>query len=165
MLQGVTHLALLLLCPPLLLGIINKTKSCIAGRVGPSLFQTYFDIWKLLKKGAVYSRTTSWIFRAGPIVQVSTAVTAALIIPLETTHSPFGFVGDIVVFAYLLALGRFFVIAAALDTGSSFEGMGASREAAISALAEPALFLALAILCVPARSTSFEQALTALPLK
>ncbi len=165
MLQIIVHLALLLLLPPLLLGIINKTKACAAGRVGPPLLQTYFDIWKLLQKGAVYSRTTSWLFRAGPIVHLSTAITAGLIIPLAWSNSPFGFAGDMVVFAYVLALGRFFTIAAALDTGSSFEGMGASREATISALAEPALFLALAILCVPAKSTSFESALAALPWK
>jgi formate hydrogenlyase subunit 4 len=163
MLQIVEHLALLLLLPPLLFGIINKTKAYVAGRIGPPLLQTYFDIWKLLQKGAVYSRTTTWIFRAGPIIQLSTALTAGLIVPLETSRSPFGFVGDMVIFAYVLALGRFFMIAAALDTGSSFEGMGASREAAISALAEPALFLALAILCVPARSISFEQAFAVLP--
>ena len=157
------HVALLLLFPPLLFGIINRTKAWVAGRKGMPLLQTYFDIWKLLQKGAVYSKTTTWIFRAGPMVYLATALLAALIVPLESARSPFGFAGDMVVFTYMLALGRFFTIAAAMDTGSSFEDMGASREAAISALVEPALFLALAIVCIPAKSISFEQAWTALP--
>lgn len=123
------------------------------------LLQAYFDLFKLLRKGAVYSKTTSWIFRAGPIVNLSTVLLASTLIPLGCARAPFGFPADIVVFAYVLALGRFFTLAAALDTGSSFEGMGASREAAISALAEPALFLALAILCIAAKSVSFVNVL------
>lgn len=161
--RALIPIILLLLVPPLLLGVINKTKAWFAGRSGLPLLQAYYDIWKLLNKGAVYSKTTSWVFRAGPIVYLSTTLCAALIVPIEPGGSPFGFQGDIIVVAYLLSLGRFFTIAAALDTGSSFEGMGASREATFSALAEPALFLALAVVCIPARSTSFQQVWTGLP--
>ena len=157
------HLGLLLIVPPLLPGIIAKVKAIAAGRKGPPLVQTYRDIWKLLHKGAVYSRTTTWIFRAGPIVTLAAAVAAGLLTPLVGTVAPLGFVGDVVLFAYFLGLGRFFTMAAALDTGSSFEGMGASREAAFSALAEPTLFLVLAILCIPAKSPSFAAAWAALP--
>lgn len=151
------HLGLLILMPPLLMGVITKVKAAAAGRKGPPVLQPYFDVWKLLKKGAVYSRTTTWIFRAGPPVFLATSLAAGLIVPLAGSRSPFGFEGDIILFAYLLGLGRFFTMAAAMDTGSSFEGMGASREAAFSAFAEPALFAALAILCLPSRSLSFEQ--------
>jgi formate hydrogenlyase subunit 4 len=157
------HLGLLLLVPPLLPGLIAKTKAVASGRQGPPVLQPYRDIWKLLGKGAVYSQTTTWIFRAGPIVTLAAAIGAGLLTPLVGPAAPLGFAGDVVLFAYLLALGRFFTMAAALDTGSSFEGMGASREAAFSALAEPTLFLVLAILCIPAGSPSFAAAFTALP--
>jgi formate hydrogenlyase subunit 4 len=158
-----THVALLLVVPPLLLGVIGKTKAALAGRVGPPLLQPYRDLRKLLGKGAVYSRTTTWVFRAGPIVGLAGALTAGLLMPLADSTAPLGFAGDVVLFAYLLALGRFATMAAALDTGSSFEGMGASREASFAALAEPGLFMALAMICVPARSASFAGAFAALP--
>lgn len=157
------HVALLLVVPPLLLGVINKTKAWFAGRLGPPLLQPYRDLWKLLRKGAVYSRTTTWLFRAGPMVSLAAILCAGLLLPLAAGTSPLGFSGDVVLFAYLLGLGRYFTMVAALDTGSSFEGMGASREAAFSALAEPALFLSLAILCVPARSVAFADAFRELP--
>jgi formate hydrogenlyase subunit 4 len=157
------QLALLLVAPPLLLGVIQKTKAWFAGRSGPPLLQPYFDLARLLRKGAVYSRTTTWLFRAGPILSLAAALSAGLVLPLAGTSAPLGFSGDVILFAYLLGLGRFFTMAAALDTGSSFEGMGASREAAFSAFAEPALFLCLAILCIPARSVSLGEALSALP--
>jgi formate hydrogenlyase subunit 4 len=157
------HAGLLLLFPPLLPGLIAKTKAWCAGRKGAPLLQSYFDLWKLLHKDVVYSRTTTWVFRAGAFVPLATAICAGLLLPLHAARAPLGFSGDVIVFAYLLALGRFSLMAAALDTGSSFEGMGASREAAFAALAEPALFLALAIICVPARTISFEPAWQSLP--
>lgn len=135
-----------LLLSPLLLGIINKTKAFYAGRKGPPLLQTYFDLRKLLGKGAVYSVTTTWVFRAGPVVGLASVLLAASLVPLGSRHALFGFEGDLVMFAYLLGLMRFFTVIAALDTGSSFEGMGASREVQFSALAEPALFMGLAAL-------------------
>jgi formate hydrogenlyase subunit 4 len=163
MLALVIHVLFLLLLPPLLIGVINKVKAFFAGRRGPPLLQVYFDLWRLLHKGAVYSRTTSWVFRAGPIVGLATALLAGLLVPLTGASAPLGFAGDVVAFAYLFGLGRFFTMAAALDTGSSFEGMGASREASFSALAEPALFFALIVLCVPAGAVSFSGALRDLP--
>ena len=157
------HLALLLVFPPLLPGVIGKVKAVFAGRTGPPLLQPYRDLAKLLRKGAVYSRTTTWLFRAGPVVALGAVLCAGLVLPLASAASPLAFSGDVIVFAYFFGLARFFTMAAALDTGSSFEGMGASREAAFSALAEPALFLSLAILCVPAREATFAGAFRALP--
>jgi len=156
------HLALLLVVPPLLLGVIQKTKAWFAGRSGAPLLQPYFDLWKLLQKGAVYSGTTTWLFQAGPVVSLATALCAGLIMPLGGSNAPLGFSGDVILFVALLGLGRFFTMVAALDTGSSFEGMGASREAAFSAFAEPALLLCLAILCIPSRSVSLGDALATL---
>lgn len=163
MIEELLHLATLALFPPLLLGVIGKTKAWFAGRNGPPLLQAYFDVWKLLQKGAVYSRTTTWIFRAGPIVSLAALLCAGLLVPLGSTSGPLSFGGDAIAFAYLLGLARFSTMAAALDTGSSFEGMGASREAAFSALAEPALLLALATVSVPAGTFSFGRVFANLP--
>ncbi|MGE0683888.1 MAG: respiratory chain complex I subunit 1 family protein [Candidatus Binatia bacterium] len=135
---------LALVFAPLLLGITNRTKATMAGRVGQPLLQLYYDLWKLLQKGAVYSRTTTWVFRAGPIVGLGAVLTALALMPFGGIPALLAFPGDLVVFAYLLGLMRFFTVIAALDTGSSFEGMGASREVTFSTLAEPALFLGLA---------------------
>ncbi len=156
------QLALLLLLPPLLLGVINKTKAWFAGRMGPPLVQPYLDLWRQLRKGAVYSTTSTWMFRAGPIVALASTVCAGLVLPLASGRAPLGFAGDVFLFAGFLAVGRFFTMAAALDTGSSFEGMGASREAAFSALGEPALLLALSIACVAAQSVSFAEVFAAI---
>jgi formate hydrogenlyase subunit 4 len=133
-----------LLFAPLLFGVINRTKAIVAGRVGQPLLQPYHDIWKLLHKGAVYSRTTTWVFRAGPLVGLSAVLLALAVMPFGNVPALLAFPGDLLFFAYLLGLLRFFTVIAALDTGSSFEGMGASREVTFSALAEPALFLGLA---------------------
>jgi formate hydrogenlyase subunit 4 len=150
----VVHVLATLLMPPLLLGIIHKTKAAFAGRSGPPLLQPYFDIVKLLRKRSVFSATTTWVFRIGPVVGLVTAVMAALVIPFGANGAALSFTGDMILFAYLLGLGRFFTVAAALDTGSAFEGMGGAREATFSCLAEPALFLGLVVLVRQARSTS-----------
>ena len=105
--------------------------------------QLYFDIYKLLRKGAVYSRTTTWLFRAGPIVSLAAVLCAACMVPLGGVRALMSFPGDLLLVAYLLGLGRFMTVLAALDTGSAFEGMGASREVQFAALTEPALLLAL----------------------
>ena len=139
---------------PLLLGIINRTKAIFAGRRGQPFLQTYFDLWKLLQKGAVYSRTTTWIFRAGPIVGLAAVLAAAMLLPLGNFPALIEFPADFLLFAGLLGLMRFFTVVAALDTGSSFEGMGASREVFFSALAEPALLVVLLTLARQTNSLS-----------
>ncbi len=139
---------------PLLLGVINRTKAWFAGRTGQPLLQLYYDLWKLLHKGAVYSRTTTWVFRAGPIVGLASVLVAAALTPFGGAPALLAFPCDLILFAYLLGLLRFFTILAALDTGSAFEGMGASREATFSALAEPALLLGLAVVAHKTGSVS-----------
>jgi formate hydrogenlyase subunit 4 len=140
------HVLLALTLPPLLLGVITKTKALFAGRVGPPLLQTYYDLIKLFQKGSVFSTTTTWVFRAGPVVGLVTVVIAVLLVPLANATAPISFTGDLILLAYLLGLGRFFTALAALDTGSAFEGMGAAREVTFACLAEPALFLGLLVL-------------------
>jgi formate hydrogenlyase subunit 4 len=140
------HLLLVLALPPLLQGVIARTKAIFAGRRGPPLLQPYFDLIKLFQKGSVFSTTTSWVFRAGPVVTLAATLLAALLVPLGNHPPPISFDGDLILFAYLLGLARFFTTAAALDTGSSFEGMGAAREVTFACLAEPALFFGLVVL-------------------
>src|SRR4051812_31335276 len=144
--QNTVHVLLALTLPPLLLGVIGKTKALFAGRVGPPLLQPYYDLIKLFQKGSVFSTTTTWVFRAGPVVGLVTSAIAALLVPLADSSAPISFTGDLILLAYLLGLGRFFTASAALDTGSSFEGMGAAREVTFACLAEPALFLGLLVL-------------------
>ncbi len=136
-------------------GIILRTKSIASGRKGPGLFQPVKDIIVLLKKGSVFSTTTGLIFQIAPAVTLTTVICAMLLLPFAEQKALLPFEGDFVLFAYLLALGKFFTIIAALDTGSSFEGMGASREALFSMLVEPAFFILLATFAMFTGYTSF----------
>ena len=138
--------AVALVLAPLLPGIINRVKAKFAGRHGKPLLQTYYDIAKLLRKGEVISRTSTWTFAVAPSVALAGTLCALALLPLGGAVSPLAFAGDFVLAAYLLGVGRFAIMLGALDTGSAFEGMGASREATFSALAEPVFFLALMVL-------------------
>jgi formate hydrogenlyase subunit 4 len=156
----IIHCAVALLFPPLLLGVIGKTKAAFAGRVGAPYFQPYYDLIKLFRKGSVFSETTTWVFRAGPVVTLSATLIAALLIPLGHHAAPLSFSGDLILFAYLFGLSRFFTTIAALDTGSSFEGMGAAREITFSCLTEPTLFFVLITLARMSRSLTLSTILT-----
>ena len=145
-LHNMLHVVLALAMPPLLLGVINRTKAVFAGRVGPPLLQPYYDLNRLFRKGSVFSTTTTWVFRAGPVVGLVTAAMAVLMVPLADSSAPISFKGDLILLVYLLGLSRFFTASAALDTGSPFEGMGAAREVTFACLAEPAFFLGLLVL-------------------
>jgi formate hydrogenlyase subunit 4 len=145
--------AAIALCP-LMPGIINKVKAFFAGRMGKPVLQMYFDIGKLLRKGAVYSRTTTWIFRVSPLVSVAVGVIAVMLVPLGRTPGMLAFSGDMVMLAYLFGLSRFTTVLGAMDTGSAFEGMGASREVQFSMLAEPAMLLCLCALSALTGETS-----------
>lgn len=148
----VLHICVVLLFAPLLPGIIAKTKAFFAGRQGQPLLQTYYDLVKLFRKGNVYSITTTWIFQAAPIVFFSSILAILLIMPIGSMRAPFAFWGDMLVFAYVFGLAKFFMIIGALDTGSSFEGMGASREATFSCFSEVVLFLDFIVLGLLAKS-------------
>lgn len=140
------HLLLAFGLPPLLPGIINKTKALFAGRSGPPLLQPYYDLLKLLRKETVLSATATWIFLTGPAAGLAAGMHALLIVPWPHAEAPISFVGDFLLLTLLLGLGRFFTALAALDTGSAFEGMGAAREMTFACLAEPALLLGLLVL-------------------
>ena len=155
----VVSIALLFAIAPLLPGIAAKTRARLTGRRGAPVLQPYRDLARLWRKGVVYSRDTSWVFRFAPIALVATAAFAASLVPLDGQRAMLSFSGDFVAFAYLLALGRFLLVLAALDTGSSFEGMGASREVTVAAFAEPTLFLAFVALVLATGDLSLGGAL------
>lgn len=136
-------------------GILNRTKSIASGRKGPSVIQPLKDVARLFRKGSVYSETTSVIFRIAPVIYFCSVVTACLVIPFGSMRGIVSFDGDFIFFAYILALGKFFSIISAMDTGSSFEGMGASREALYSLFAEPAFFILVGSYALVTGNTSF----------
>nr|WP_035058302.1 NADH-quinone oxidoreductase subunit H [Desulfuromonas sp. TF] len=142
----ILHLLILFLLSPLLLGVVAKTKAFFGGRTGAPFLQPYYDLAKLFRKGIVFSDTTTWVFRAGPTVGLAVPILAALLIPFGGLAPPVSFSGDLILFVYLFGLSRFFTVASALDTGSSFEGMGAAREVTFSCLAEPTVFFAFIVL-------------------
>ncbi|MCU0241747.1 MAG: NADH-quinone oxidoreductase subunit H [Vicinamibacteria bacterium] len=151
-----------LILAPSMMGVIARVKAVMAGRRGAPLLQPYYDIAKLLRKGAVYSETTTAVFRFGPLLVLATTLMALGLVPFGKQPAPLGFTLDFLVIAYLLALGRFFMIGAALDTGSSFAGMGASREAHFSALAEPVLIVGFLTLARKSGALSLSQIVPAL---
>ena len=138
-------------------GVVNRTRARLAGRRGPRFTQHLHNTALLLRKGAVYSTTTSALFCTAPALYLAAAVTALLFIPVGDLPPVVSFPGDLVCFIYLLALSRAALILAAMDTGSSFEGMGASREALYGALVEPALMLTAGTLALLAGHTSFAR--------
>lgn len=153
----VLYLAHALLVPPLLVGFIRTGKARLQNRLGPPIWQPFWDLAKLLRKGETISATTTWAFRWAPIVSLATMVAVALMVPWLGVSSPLP--GDLFLVVYLMALGKFAMSLAALDTGSAFGALGASREAAVSVQAEPALVLALAALSTHARSSAFSAML------
>lgn len=151
----ILNLLLILTVAAAIPGTINRTRARLAGRRGIRFFQHLYDVQVLLRKGAVYSTTTSGLFRAVPSVYLGAALVAMLFVPVGDLPALLAFNGDLVAFAYTLALGRTALILAAMDTGSPFEGMGASREALYGALSEPALLLILGTLALLTGCTSF----------
>lgn len=140
---------LLLILPFLFIGIINKLKAVFVGKQGAPIFQPYYDFAKLIQKGEVISKTTSFIFKLAPSVNLACVILSALIVTV--LH----FEGDFIVFMYILALGKFLTVIAAMDTGSSFEGMGASREVSYTSFVEPAFFIIIASACAMFGINSF----------
>src|SRR5205823_2367449 len=137
---------------PLLVGVVRTLKARLAGRRGPSPWQPYADLRKLLGKEPVVSTTTSWVFRATPYVLVATMLVTALVVPILVARPVLGFAGNIILLMYLFMLGTFFLALAGLDSGSAFGGMGSSREVAIAALAEPTIILAVFALALRAET-------------
>jgi Formate hydrogenlyase subunit 4 len=142
----VINTATILAISPLFVSLIKKVKAWTQGRSGPSVFQTYFTLIKLLKKEVIYSPNSSRIMRVTPLVTLAAILVAALFVPLVFVPEPIGGIGNIILFLYLLALARFFMALAGLDAGSCFGGMGSSREMSISSIIEPTTIIVFAAL-------------------
>jgi formate hydrogenlyase subunit 4 len=149
------HMAIVLLMPFLMVGLVNRTKSLWAGRKGPGLWQSLWDLLRLCAKRPVYSHTSTPLFRTGPWVVLAASLLAALIAPIVGQFAPLQFNFDFILFAYTLGLARIFLMLSAMDVGSSFEGMGSAREASFTAFVEPALFLLLGAAAVATQQTRF----------
>ena len=157
LLSTTLQLLFVLLLSPLISGIIRTLKARLQTRRGPGILQPYRDLYKLLRKGMVIPDSASWIFSAAPIVVFSTAILVGLMIPMISADAPLSLFGGVLAVVYLLGLGRFFLALGGLDTGTSFGGLGSSREMTISALAEPAMMLAIFTVALSANSTNLSE--------
>lgn len=153
MILELAQFLLVLAIAPLVTGIIRKVKARMQSRRGPSIFQPYRDLRKLMSKGSVVSHDASWLFNITPYVCIASVAVAALLVPVMYA-STFGFIGDLIVLIYMLAMMRFFMALSALDTGSAFGGMGSSREMYISSVVEPTMLLSIFAMALVAGTTS-----------
>ena len=156
-LRLIADIIILLFAPFFMAGVIKKTKAFWSGRKGPSVLQPLYDFVKLLKKDFVISQTTSGVFKIAPIVMIVSVFFASMFIPLATGESLVNISGGLIIFAYTLSLGKFFALISAMDTGSSFEGMGASREACFTSIVEPAFFITIGSIMALSGNYTFES--------
>lgn len=157
MISILINLIILLILPFIMTGIIKKTKAFWCGRKGASIFQPLYDFIKLVKKDFVISKTTSFVFSLTPLVTISCIIFAGLFIPLVSGKAIITIPAGLIIFAYILGLGKFFSLIGAMDTGSSFEGMGASREACFTSIVEPAFFIIMASIMALSGNYTFES--------
>lgn len=146
MIKSTILLGLAILFAPFFSAVILKVKAFFGGKKGPPLLINYYTLIKLFQKGSVYSTSTTFIFKLGPIVSLCSAVVVLMFLPIAGHQPIISFNGDVIFIFYLLGLGRFFTIAAAMDTASPFEGMGAAREAYFPIICEATMFMILVLL-------------------
>lgn len=157
MLIKLINIIILLTIPFIFVGIINKTKAFWSGRKGASIFQPMYDFVKLMKKDLLINTSTSGIFRIYPVITFVAIIFAGMFAPIIYGKAIISFEGSFILFAYILAFGKFFSLIGAMDTGSSFEGMGASREASFSTIIEPAFFIIIASISALTENYTFES--------
>ena len=150
----IVQVVMLLALSPFIIGLVRKIKARLQCRRGAGVLQPYADLAKLFRKQPVVSSTTSWIFTATPYIVFASTLAAGLLVPIFVSQNPLNFAGNIIALVYLLALGTFFLILAGLDAGSTFGGMGSSREAIVATLAEPAMMLSIFAIALTAGSTN-----------
>src|SRR6201997_3205717 len=138
--QG-AQMALVLLLSPLLTGLVRKVKARLQRRRGPSLIQPYRDLRRLLGKEAMVADNASWLFRVVPYFVFAAPWAAAALIPTFAANLMFSWSGDLIAITALLGSARFALALAGLDVGTSFGGVGSSREMMIASLAEPAMLM------------------------
>jgi formate hydrogenlyase subunit 4 len=155
------QVAIAVACAPLLVGLLRIVRARLEGRAGPSIVQPWRDLRKLWRKERIAPEHTSWIFEFAPVVLVASTLVIAAIVPLVSTASPLGDVGDLFAVVALFLLGTVILALAGLDPGTAFGGMGASREMTVAALAEPTLLLAVFAIAGRAGSSSLDAIVTA----
>jgi hydrogenase-4 component C len=153
-LLGLLQAIVLLLVAPLFSGFSRVLRAKMHNRRGPSIFQNYRDLAKLMKRQEVIPEQAGWVFRATPYIMIASMLLVATIIPIITAQSPFGWVGDLILVIYLFALSRFFFVLSGMETGSTFGGIGARRELLVSSLVEPIMLLVLFVIALLASSTN-----------
>jgi len=153
-LQGIISVLVIIGLAPLFAGLVNKQKAKLTGRVGAPILQPYYELQRLFKKETINATTSSFISRVAPILNFVSIIIAAAILPVGFWKPLISFNGDIILFAYILGLSRFFQILAAMDIGSSFEGMGAAREATFALFAEPIFFFTIGSIAIISGYTS-----------
>ncbi len=151
-LQGVAMFVALLLAP-LLTGVVRKAKARLLRRIGPPLIQPYRDLWRLFRKEVVLAENASWLFRTTPYLVFATTWVAAALVPTFATGLLFNWTADLIAIVALLGAARFFLALAGMDVGTSFGGIGSSREMMIASLAEPAMMMIVFSLALLAGST------------
>ncbi|MGO9015975.1 MAG: respiratory chain complex I subunit 1 family protein [Dissulfurispiraceae bacterium] len=148
---------IIILFSPLIQGVIKKLKANMQGRVGPGVFQPYYDLLRLFHKDMVVSGITSWIFKATPYIVFASTAAAAMIVPVITTSYRFAMMGDVIALIYLFGLGRFFMALSGLDAGTAFGGEGSSREMTVAILVEPMMMLSIFTAAISAGSTNMAR--------
>ncbi len=157
MIMKLLNFIILLFVPFIMMGLIKKTKSFWGGRKGPSIWQPLHDFVRLIKKDFVISKTTSVVFKIAPVFAIATVLFASLFVPLASGSAFINVEAGIIIFAYTLGLGKFMSLISAMDTGSSFEGMGASREACFTSIVEPAFFILVASIMALTGNYTFDS--------
>lgn len=157
MIMKLLNLIILLFVPFLMMGIIKKTKAFWGGRKGAPILQPWYDFVKLMKKDYVISNTTSAVFKIAPVFAIATALFAGAFVPLASGSVLINVPAGLIIFAYTLGLGKFMSLISAMDTGSSFEGMGASREACFTSIVEPAFFILVASIMAISGNFTFDS--------
>lgn len=158
------NLGLIIALAPLFISLIKKVKAYAQGRKGPSVIQTYRNLLKLLKKEVIYSPNSSWIMQISPYVNMVCMLVAVLFVPLVFIPAPQSWFGNVILFLYIFAMARFFMALAGLDAGSTFGGMGSSREMMLSSLAEPATILVFAALAFVYHTTNMFDIFTTISI-
>ena len=147
------QVGLVLLLAPAVTGLIRKLKARLQRRIGPPVIQPYRDLWRLIGKDVVLADNTSWFFRIAPYLIFAATWVAAALVPTFQTGLMFSWSGDMIAIVALLGAARFVQAAAAIDTGTSFGGIGASRELMIASMAEPAMIMVTFTVALVAGST------------
>lgn len=153
----ILNLLVILFVPFLMIGVIRKTKAFWGGRYGASIFQPLYDFAKLIKKDYVISKTTTKVFRLTPVIMLSSILFSSLFVPMIGSKTIINIPCGFLIFAYILGFSKFFSLISAMDTGSSFEGMGASREACFTTIVEPAFFMLLASIMALTGNYTFDS--------